>query len=66
MYRAGTRLLKYFEKRCKELDLNFEGIPFEEEAEEPKVKKLKLDNDNFEENGTTDSEDDNDEAQKRR
>lgn len=58
VYSAGTRLHKYFEKRCKELGLNFELF------QEPKVKRTRFDDDNIEENCTSDSEDD--EAQKRR
>ncbi|KAL6434938.1 hypothetical protein ACFW04_005240 [Cataglyphis niger] len=59
VYNAGTRLHKYFEKRCKELGLNFD-----ESFQEPKVKRARFDNDNVEENCRSDSEDD--EAQKRR
>lgn len=59
VYSAGTRLHKYFEKRCKELGLNFD-----ESFQEPKVKRTRFDNDNIEENCRSDSEDD--EAQKRR
>lgn len=55
MYRAGTRLLKYFEKRCKELGLNFD----EELFQEPKSKRTKLDgNGDIEENNASNSEDD--------
>ncbi|XP_070159945.1 bromodomain adjacent to zinc finger domain protein 1A isoform X2 [Polyergus mexicanus] len=58
VYNAGMRLHKYFEKRCKELGLNFEFF------QEPKVKRTRFDDDNVEENCTSDSEDD--EVQKRR
>ena len=49
---------KYFEKRCKELDLNFN------ENQEPKIKKARFDD--IEENSTSHSEDDEGETQKRR
>lgn len=56
------RLRKYFEKRCKELGLNFD-----EAFQEPKVKRLRLDSDDIEENGASESEDDEEnETQKRR
>ncbi|EFN82387.1 Bromodomain adjacent to zinc finger domain protein 1A [Harpegnathos saltator] len=61
VYRAGTRLLKYLEKRCKELGLDFDEALFQE----PKAKRMRLNGDGLEENGMTDSEDD-EEAQKRR
>ncbi|XP_020291098.1 bromodomain adjacent to zinc finger domain protein 1A isoform X3 [Pseudomyrmex gracilis] len=55
VYRAGTRLLKYFEKRCKELGLNFD----EELFQEPKPKRTKLDGSgDIEENNASNSEDD--------
>jgi len=59
VYSAGMRLRKYFEKRCKELGLNFNEL-----SQEPKVKRARFDEDN-EENCTSDSEDES-EAQKRR
>ncbi|XP_033347822.1 bromodomain adjacent to zinc finger domain protein 1A isoform X4 [Bombus vosnesenskii] len=49
VYRAGIRLLKYYEKRCKELGLTTHG---EELLRPPDTKKPK-----FEENGLTVSED---------
>lgn len=55
------RLRKYFEKRCKELGLNFDEL-----FQEPKVKRARFDGDDIEENCTSDSEDDEEEAQKRR
>ncbi|XP_067206376.1 bromodomain adjacent to zinc finger domain protein 1A isoform X2 [Linepithema humile] len=60
VYRAGMRLFKYFEKRCKELGLNFD----EELFQEPETKRLRLDDD-VEENSASDS-DDEQEAQKKR
>ncbi|XP_014471104.1 PREDICTED: bromodomain adjacent to zinc finger domain protein 1A isoform X3 [Dinoponera quadriceps] len=62
VYRAGTRLLKYLEKRCKELGLDFDEALFQE----PKTKRARLNGDGLEENGMTDSEDDEGEMQKRR
>lgn len=62
VYSAGMRLRKYLEKRCKELGLNFDEALFQEE---PKIKRLRLDSD-VEENGASESEDDEREAQKRR
>ncbi|KAG7202578.1 hypothetical protein KM043_009773 [Ampulex compressa] len=59
VYKAGTRLLKYFEKRCKELGLNNE----EDSLRSPDIKKRKLEE---EENGVTESEDEDMEVQKRR
>ncbi|EFN63819.1 Bromodomain adjacent to zinc finger domain protein 1A [Camponotus floridanus] len=59
VYNAGMRLRKYFEKRCKELSLNFNEL-----SQESKVKRARFDEDN-EENCTSDSEDES-EAQKRR
>lgn len=59
VYRAGMRLLKYFEKRCKELGLNFD----EELFQESEAKRLRLDDDNVEENSASDSDD---EVQKKR
>ncbi|XP_072750012.1 bromodomain adjacent to zinc finger domain protein 1A isoform X1 [Anoplolepis gracilipes] len=56
VYSAGTRLRKYFEKRCKELGLNFDEL-----FQEPKIKKARFDD--AEENCTSDSDG---EAQKRR
>lgn len=56
------RLRKYFEKRCKELGLNFDETLFQEE---PKIKRARLDSNDVEENGAS-SEDDESEAQKRR
>lgn len=53
------RLLKYFEKRCKELGLNFD----EELFQESEAKRLRLDDDNVEENSASDSDD---EVQKKR
>nr|XP_033189062.1 bromodomain adjacent to zinc finger domain protein 1A isoform X5 [Bombus vancouverensis nearcticus] len=49
VYKAGIRLLKYYEKRCKELGLTTHG---EELLRPPDTKKPK-----FEENGLTVSED---------
>lgn len=62
MYRAGTRLLKYIEKRCKELGLDIDEALFQE----PKAKRARLNGDGLEENGMSDSEDDEEETQKRR
>lgn len=62
MYRAGTRLLKYLGKRCKELGLDFDEALFEE----PKAKRARLNGDGLEVNGIIDSEDDEEEVQKRR
>lgn len=56
------RLLKYFEKRCKEIGLNFDEVLFQE----PKVKRSRLNGDDLEGSGATDSEDDEEESQKRR
>lgn len=61
VYNAGMRLRKFFEKRCKELGLNFDEALFQEE---PKIKRARLDSDDVEENGT--SESDESETQKRR
>ncbi|XP_011707887.1 PREDICTED: bromodomain adjacent to zinc finger domain protein 1A isoform X4 [Wasmannia auropunctata] len=61
VYSAGMRLRKFFEKRCKELGLNFDEALFQEE---PKIKRARLDSDDVEENGT--SESDESETQKRR
>ncbi|XP_024873934.1 bromodomain adjacent to zinc finger domain protein 1A-like isoform X1 [Temnothorax curvispinosus] len=63
VYSAGMRLRKYFEKRCKELDLNFDEALFQEE---PKIKRPRLVSDDDEEDGASGSEDDESEAQKRR
>lgn len=64
VYRAGTRLLKYIEKRCKELGLNYD----EEFFQESKPKRSKLDieenSDDIEENGASSSE--NDEREEKR
>lgn len=57
------RLRKYFEKRCKELHLNFDETLFQEE---PKIKRPRLDSDDVEENGASESENDENEAQKKR
>lgn len=57
------RLLKYLEKRCKELDLNFGE---EESFQEPKAKRSKLDNDDFEQNGASESEDEEIQIHKRK
>lgn len=58
VYRAGMRLLKYFEKRCKELGLNYGEEPLRPSS----AKKPRL-----EENGLVDSEDeDTEEIQKSR
>lgn len=54
------RLLKYFEKRCKELGLGFDEQLFQE----PETKRPRLDEDD-EENSESDS-DDEQEAQKKR
>ncbi|XP_011630089.1 bromodomain adjacent to zinc finger domain protein 1A isoform X2 [Pogonomyrmex barbatus] len=63
VYNAGMRLRKYFEKRCKELGLNFDETLFQEE---PKIKRSRLDSDDVKENGASESEDDEREIQKRR
>ncbi|KAL0121189.1 hypothetical protein PUN28_008696 [Cardiocondyla obscurior] len=55
VYSAGIQLGKFFEKRCKELGLNFNKIPFEEE---PKIKRPRLDSSDIEENGASESEND--------
>lgn len=39
VYRAGSRLLKYFEKRCKEIGLNFEDDTGQSIAKKPKLNK---------------------------
>ncbi|XP_076235164.1 ATP-dependent chromatin assembly factor large subunit isoform X2 [Calliopsis andreniformis] len=58
VYKAGMRLLKYFEKRCKELGLHYN----EDLLRPPEAKKPKL-----EENGlTNDSEDEDVDVQKTR
>ncbi|KYN28417.1 Bromodomain adjacent to zinc finger domain protein 1A [Trachymyrmex cornetzi] len=63
VYSAGMRLRKYFEKRCKELGLNFEDGLFQEETR--KIKRPRLSSD-VEENGTSESDDDEREVQKKR
>ncbi|EZA54009.1 Bromodomain adjacent to zinc finger domain protein 1A [Ooceraea biroi] len=65
VYRAGTRLFKYVEKRCKELSLNFNQVQIFEE-EEPKVKRARLDEDHVERNGAIDSGEDDDETETRK
>lgn len=55
------RLRKYFEKRCKELNLNFDETLFQEES---KIKRSRLDSDDVEENDA--SESDENETQKKR
>jgi len=55
VYRAGTRLFKYFAKRCKELGLNLDEI---ELFQGPKAKSGRLDEDDMESDDTIDSEDD--------
>lgn len=57
------RLRKYFEKRCKELGLNFYETFSQEEY---KIKRPRLDSDDVEENGASESEDDESEMQKKR
>jgi len=57
------RLRKYFEKRCKELGLNFEDGLFQEETR--KIKRPRLSGD-VEENDTSESDDDEREVQKKR
>ncbi|XP_076638014.1 ATP-dependent chromatin assembly factor large subunit isoform X2 [Colletes latitarsis] len=58
VYKAGMRLFKYFEKRCKELRLSYD----EELLQPPDAKKTK-----FEENGLIDNEDeDREDIQKTR
>ncbi|XP_066598355.1 bromodomain adjacent to zinc finger domain protein 1A isoform X2 [Prorops nasuta] len=52
VYKAGMRLLKYFEKRCKELRIE------SSETKEPDAKKAKIGTEN--ENGITDSEEEED------
>jgi hypothetical protein len=62
VYRAGTRLLKYFAKRCKELSLNLDEM---ELFQEPKAKSARLDD--MESDDTIDSEDDDEtETRKKR
>ncbi|XP_014602713.1 PREDICTED: bromodomain adjacent to zinc finger domain protein 1A isoform X3 [Polistes canadensis] len=39
VYRAGSRLLKYFEKRCKEIGLNFEDDTGQLMAKKPKLNR---------------------------
>lgn len=39
VYKAGSRLLKYFEKRCKEIGLNFEDDTGELMAKKPKLNR---------------------------
>ena len=56
------RLRKYFEKRCKELGLNFEDGFFQEEIR--KIKRPRLSSD-VEENDTSESDDER-EVQKKR
>lgn len=56
------RLRKYFEKRCKELGLNFEDGLFQEETR--KIKRQRLSD--AEENDTSESDDDEREVQKKR
>lgn len=52
VYRAGQRLSKYIEKRCKDLDMNFEG-----EIEEIHAKRIKLEsNKDVENNRSSDIE----------
>ncbi|XP_012057721.1 PREDICTED: bromodomain adjacent to zinc finger domain protein 1A [Atta cephalotes] len=62
VYSAGMRLRKYFEKRCKELGLNFEDGFFQEEIR--KIKRPRLSSD-VEENDTSESDDER-EVQKKR
>lgn len=57
------RLRKYFEKRCKELGLNFDDGFFQEETR--KIKRPRLSSD-VEENGASESDDDEREVQKKR
>lgn len=55
VYKAGMRLLKYIEKRCKEL-----GLYYNEEMLRPPAKKPKYD-----ENSLVDSEDEDTEEKQR-
>ncbi|XP_047354195.1 bromodomain adjacent to zinc finger domain protein 1A isoform X2 [Vespa velutina] len=50
VYRAGSRLLKYFEKRCKEIGLNFEDDTGQSIAKKPKLNRSDT-NENGIENG---------------
>ncbi|KAK2583060.1 hypothetical protein KPH14_009093 [Odynerus spinipes] len=52
VYRAGSRLLKYFEKRRKEL-----GLSLKDNTGQPHPKKLKLSSNNTNENGVESEED---------
>ncbi|XP_046750522.1 bromodomain adjacent to zinc finger domain protein 1A isoform X3 [Diprion similis] len=54
VYKAGTRLLKYFEKRCKDLGLNYN----EQEVREPDTKKQKSEPNGELKSGTEDEEED--------
>jgi len=63
VYSAGMRLRKYFEKRCKELSLSLNEALSQEET---KIKRPRLNSDYVEENGASESEDDERETRKRR
>lgn len=52
VYKAGSRLLKYFEKRCKELGLNLE-----DDTGQRAAKRAKLDRNGTNENGLESEED---------
>ncbi|XP_011504355.1 PREDICTED: bromodomain adjacent to zinc finger domain protein 1A isoform X2 [Ceratosolen solmsi marchali] len=53
VYKAGMRLLKFFEKRCKELNLNYD----EDAVRQPHLKLQKIDR-NGDQNGLEHSDDD--------
>lgn len=59
VYRAGNRLLKYVEKRCKELGIDFQT----EENQEPDAKRRKV-NGNSVENGDMEHSDDDEQMSK--
>ena len=57
VFRAGMKLLKFFEKRCKDLNLNYN----EDEVRQPNAKMQKLER-NGNQNGVEHSEEDDDDS----
>ncbi|XP_031833617.2 ATP-dependent chromatin assembly factor large subunit isoform X3 [Nomia melanderi] len=66
VYRAGMRLLKYFEKRCKELSLNYEEETAVRPPDAKKPRMMGIDVDSSEEEDEEDEEEEEEELQKTR